>query len=803
MTEFQIQIRSYLFRVGVLLAFAILAAQLYNLQIVQGEAYTELADANRFRLSQIPASRGIIYDKNGDLLVRNRASYSVLIIPSYLPDDATAEAKIFARLSELLNLPVTTKLEPSAGYNNGHFHAITHHQYNRQLNQQIINPRSRRYINAPQGLRDEVDENRVYAPFRPITVAEDVDPITISKLEEERLDLPGVIIEIEPIREYIYGDLLGPILGYTGPIPEEQFDQYEANGYELVDTIGLSGLEFQYEESLRGRKGLENIEIDATGQKIRTISQLEEAIPGHNLRMSLDIELQRVATEALQEIMDQEEVNQGAAIAMNPNNGEILALVSLPSYDNNIFSRGITPRELSLLSDDPWTPLINHATAGFYPPGSTFKIVPATGALQERTVYSDTFFFDEGTLYLPNQFAPENRNLDQPFFCWLREGHGEVNVTLALSYSCNVYFYQIGGGYYPEEYEGLGRDRLAQWAELFGYGEVSGIDLPGEGAGLVPDARWKRLNHAEQWLTGDTYNMSVGQGFILSTPLQVVNSFAVIANGGTLYRPYLVKEILDDQGNVVGTHQPEVIRQLNIDPKFLGLIQQGLRGVIEDPAGTAYDEFDVPGIIASGKTGTAEFCDEYPECIDRNGRVQTKHAWFASYAPSYAPEIATVVFVYGGGEGSVVAVPVTNKILRHYFGIDQEPVIADDEEDDEPTETEVVTSTYTARLMASDTWVTEGSGVSGFIVDEHGQGVSEIIIEISAAGDVVAEIVSNETGQFDYLEMNDEQARFWQLRLPDYPTSAPLQLEITNGLRYWVEFEEQPPQTAGSSQTNQ
>ncbi|MDM8529086.1 hypothetical protein QUF58_12880 [Anaerolineales bacterium HSG24] len=273
MTEFQIQLRSYLFRVGVLFAFAILVAQLYNLQIVQGEAYTELADANRFRLSQVPASRGIIYDKNGDLLVRNRASYNVLIIPSYLPDDATAEAKIFARLSELLNLPVTTKLEPSAGYNNGHFHAITHHQYNRQLNQQSINPRSRRYINAPRGIRDEVDEKRFYAPFRPITVAEDVDPIIISKLEEERLDLPGVIIEIEPIREYIYGDLLGPILGYTGPIPQEQFEQYEADGYELVDTIGLSGLEYQYEDSLRGTKGLENIEIDATGQKITCVSR--------------------------------------------------------------------------------------------------------------------------------------------------------------------------------------------------------------------------------------------------------------------------------------------------------------------------------------------------------------------------------------------------------------------------------------------------------------------------------------------------------------------------------------------------
>jgi len=795
MTDFQIRIRSYSFQIIMVLAFAVLAVRLWILQINQGAFYAEQADQNRFRVSPVAASRGIIYDRNGKLVVRNRAAYNVAIIPTLLPDDATAEARITARLSELLNLPVTTDIEPTAGYNDGHFHAIMHHQYNRQLNQQIINPRSRRYVNAPQGIRDAVNQGRYNAPFRPVVIAKDVDPIIIAKLEEERLDLPGVVIQITPVRDYTYKELLGPILGYTGLIPEEEFEQYKREGYELVDKLGLTGLEYVYETDLRGAKGSENIEIDASGQKVRTVNEIKKAIPGRNLKLTIDVGLQEVTSKALQEMMDKEDSNQGAAIAMNPNTGEILAMVSLPSYDDNIFSRGITPRELSLLSENPWTPLINHAISGFYPPGSTFKIVPATGALQERTVQPDTIFFDEGTLYLPNQFFPDNRRLDQPFFCWLRQGHGEVNVTLALAYSCNVYFYQIGGGYFPTEYEGLGVDRLGNYARLFGFGVESGIDLPAEGTGLVPDARWKRLNQAERWLTGDTYNMSVGQGFMLATPLQVLNSFAVIANGGTLYRPFVVKEILDDQGKVVREMQPKIIRNLNIEPEFMGLVQQGLRMVIAEEAGTAHDTFDVPGIIASGKTGTAEYCDEYPQCIDRTGRVKTKHAWFASYAPSNAPEIVTVVFVYGGNEGSQTSVPVTNAMLRYYFGVDKTA----DESLEETTETEVVSDTFTVHLLGSDRYVDgdgrphETASLSGFVLDEQGHGLAGVKIELLANNQAVTQLISGETGQFDYNEMDLNVAKVWQVRLADYATPSALPLDIAKGLRYLVEFQQVKP----------
>ncbi len=799
MTEFQIRLHSNLLRGAVLLIFVILATQLWNLQVVQGETYNKLADANRFRLLQVPASRGVVYDRNGKLLVRNRPVYNVIIIPAYLPDDDTAQARIFARLSEVLDLPITTAVEPTQGRNNGYFQAITHHQYNRQLQQQVINPRSRQYARSPQGIRDAVGLNLTYAPFLPITVAADVDPLIASKIEEERIDLPGVQIDVSPTRDYAYGLLTGQLLGYTGPIPVEKFEQYQTKGYELVDKVGVAGLEAEYEDWLRGIKGLKSVEVDVTGREVRTVSESVPVRPGRNLRLTLDIGLQEATTQALQEEMDKVHSKQGVAMVMNPQTGEILAMVSLPAFDNNLFSGGISPRQLSLLSEDRWNPLVNHAIAGLYPPGSTFKIIPATGALQERTVTPEMTFIDKGILYLPNKFEPDNLDLAQPFYCWLRTGHGEVNMLSALAYSCDVYFYQIGGGYEPSGYQGLGLEGLIKYAEMFGLGQPSGLDLPGELGGLVPDKKWKRLNYAETWLTGDTYNMSIGQGFVLVTPLQMLNMIATIANGGTLYRPYLVKEILDADGNVVQRNDPQVIRKLEVDPQFIQLIQQGLRAVVEWPQGTAHQYFDVPGVAASGKTGTAEFCDEYPQCLDRDGRVKTSHAWFVSYAPSDRPEIAVTVFIYGGGEGSQVAVPVANKIMRYYFGIkggeeEKQPQKKTTPELPQPiTATLTADTAFTARLLGADVWNQAGASVSGFVLNNQGQGVSGVTIDLLANGNVVAQVISGSTGQFDYNKLDPAQTTTWQLRLPDYPAAPLLPLEIAEGQRYLVEFRAQPP----------
>lgn len=792
MTEFQVRVRSYILRFTVLLAFAILGAQLWSLQVVQGETYRQLADANRFRQTQVPAARGVIYDRNGELLVRNKPIFNVIVVPAFLPDDATAEAKIFARLSELLNLPITTQVEPIAGRNNGYFQAIGHHQYNRHIRRQIVNPRSRRFARESLGIRDAVNQGRLSAPFLPVTVATDVDPITIAKIEEERLDLLGVLIEVAPSREYLYGELVGQFLGYTGPIPAGQFDGYQALGYDLVDTIGLAGLESEYEEWLHGVKGLETIEVDVTGQKIRTVSEEVRPRPGHNLRLTLDLALQEATAQALQETMAEVNSPQGVAIAMNPQNGEILAMVSLPTYDNNLFSAGISPRDLALLSEDPWTPLVNHAIAGLYPPGSTFKIVPAAGGLQEGVVEAETTLVDEGVLYLPNRFEPDNLDLAQPFYGWLRTGLGEVNIISALAWSSNIYFYQVGGGYEPTEFEGLGLTRVGQYAEMFGLGQPTGIDLPGELDGLVPNARWKRINYAETWLTGDTYNLAIGQGFVLVTPLQLLNAYAAIAASGTLYRPHLVKEILDADGNIVKVTEPEVIGQLEVSPVNLQLIRAGLRSVINWSNGTANENFDVPGIDASGKTGTAEFCDEYPQCLDREGRVKTSHGWFASYAPTNNPEIVTIAFVYGGGEGSAVSIPVTNKILRHYFNIkDEEEVEVTPVTEASPDELSAQ-KTFSVRFLGADSWVEEGVSIAGLVLDEQGQGLGDIAIDIIADGQIAAQIMSGESGQFEYNEYEATPAKIWQLRLPDYPGSPLLRLDIAKSFRYLVQIEARP-----------
>jgi penicillin-binding protein 2 len=470
-------------------------------------------------------------------------------------------------------------------------------------------------------------------------------------------------------------------------------------------------------------------------------------------------------------------------------------MVTLPSFDNNLFARGITPRELSLLSEDRWTPLVNHATAGLYPPGSIFKIIPASGALQERTVQPETTFFDTGVLYLPNRFEPDNLDLAQPFYCWLRTGHGEVNVVSGLAWSCNVYFHQIGGGYSPANYEGLGPEKMAQYAEMFGLGEPTGIDLPGELDGLVPNAKWKRLNYAEAWLTGDTYNMAIGQGFVLVTPLQMINAYAAIANGGTLYRPHLVREILDADGNVVKVTEPEVMGRLDLDPEFFNLVRAGLRAVIDWDSGTAHDTFDVPGIDASGKTGTAEFCDNYPQCLDREGRVKTSHAWFASYAPTNNPEIVTLVFVYGGGEGSQVAVPVTNRILRHYFDI-QDEEDSGDTDTDEPVEQISPETTFEARLLGTDTWPQNGAAVTGYVLDERGAGIAGVAVELMADSNSLGQATTTEDGQFTFTDLDPEAHLRWAVSLANFPNGPAIELEIAGGLRYMVEFMVQPEQAA-------
>ena len=607
-----------LFRLTIILLFAGLMIRLWRLQIVEADRYRAWADENRFRLVYTEAPRGVIYDRQGQILVRNIPSFSVEIVPAYLPHEEGARGQVLPRLAELVDTPSLSAAS-----------------------------------------LEELLAGTALAPFRPVVVAQDVDRETAFVVAEEHLNLPGVQLKITPIRQYMEGPLTAHILGYVGRIPAERVEEYRAREYDLhLDRVGLAGVEYTFEEELRGQKGQKYIEVDVAGREVRTVGVAQEASPGHNLILTLDLDLQWAVEEALRAGMEEVGSISGSVIVLNPQTGEVLALVTLPSYDNNLFAGGISAQDYKRLAEDPEHPLVNHAIGGQYPPGSTIKIILAAAGLEEGIISPQPRLLCQGTLWLPNKYFPEDPELAQPFYCWLRSGHGALNVVEALAYSCDIFFYQLGGGF--REFEGLGLERLAEYAERFGLGQRSGIALTGETAGLVPTAKWKRINYAESWTTGDTYNVSIGQGFILATPLQMVNATAAVANGGALYRPQIVYEVRTADGRLVRPFQPEVIRQVGVSPKHLELIRQGLRGAVA--WGTAR-RADLPEVAVAGKTGTSEFLGPR----DEEGNLPT-HAWFTAFAPYEDPEIALVVFVAGGGEGSSTAVPIAAQILRYYFG---------------------------------------------------------------------------------------------------------------------------------------
>jgi len=623
------------FRIIILLLFSLLALQTWRLQIVQGEESRERANRNRFRLVSIPAPRGVIYDREGRLLVRNIPSFTVSVVPAALPPDR--EEEVIQRLASLLEMPVESRLdsEPSS-----------------------LSQVSPLFLGLERwfgpGIRDLIEEGRK-TPFVPVILAHDLPREVAFLIEEEHLDLPGVVVQIEAQREYIDGPLLSHIIGYVGPIPEEEVESY--SDYEPNDLVGLTGVELTFEEELKGEKGRKHVEVDVAGREVRTVGTAMDPQPGYNLILTIDLDLQEEATEALQEEMTAAGSPSGVAVAMDPQTGEILALVSLPSYDNNLFIGGISFEDYQALQDNPHHPLVDHALTGQYPPGSTFKIIGAAAGLEAGVINRHTAINCPGTIWLPHRFAPQDPSLAQPFRCWA--GHGPLGVVSAIAQSCDVFFYKLAGGY--QDFAGLGLPSLAYYARLFGLGSPTGIDLPGEGEGLIPSEDWKRLTYGEAWVTGDTYNMAIGQGYILTTPLQLLNATAALANGGTLYGPQIVREVRDAEGNIIRPFRKEAIRQLPIGPENLALVREGMRAAVA--WGTGW-RANLPGVAVAGKTGSAE----YPGPRDREGNLPT-HAWFVAYAPAEDPEIALVVFIEGGGEGSVTAAPVAARILADYFDL--------------------------------------------------------------------------------------------------------------------------------------
>jgi len=604
----------HLFRAAILVAFAILGAQLWRLQIVEGPQLRQRADNNRVRVSPLNPARGVIYDRNGTLLASNAPSFVVSIVPADV--ERADEGAVFARLGSLLGVPAA------------------------DIKMVVEKRRSEGFS------------------FTPVSIKSDVPRESALLVEQEVGALPGVEVSVESSRRYSEGRLFAHILGYTGPIspqilsPTEYKRRIEQGGYTINDRVGATGLEDTYESELRGRPGRVMYEVEASG---RTVTDLrtEEAIPGENLVLTLDTDLQRSVTQTLSEGLRQG--NVGVAIVSDARNGEILALVSLPSYDNNVFTDDSREDELTSLLKDPEQPFFHRAISGNYPPGSTFKLVTALGALQEQVASRETVINSKGVIFVQHDFYP---GVSQRFPDWPGAPQGRLNLIQAIANSTNVHFFYLGGGNEPEGFVGLGNERLARYARAIGFGVPTTIDLPGESAGTVPDEAWKLQMVGEKWVKGDTYNMSIGQGYVEATPLQVHSMTGMLANGGRVLRPHVVKQIVNSDGTVIRQARTEVIREPDVAPRHFRTIVEGMEAGFNGPL---LRDFRIPGLRVAGKTGTAE----YGQAASPQGELPT-HGWFTGFAPAEDPRYVVTVFVERGSS-SRDAAPIAARILRHLF----------------------------------------------------------------------------------------------------------------------------------------
>ncbi len=759
-----------LMRIAIVVMFAVLILQLGQIQIVNSESYRRAADQNRFRMVQIDALRGIVYDRSGKIIVRNVPSFNVSIVPADLPDDPEP---LFQKLAALLDMPIDTVIENTVADALG-----------------VLPVSLARSVTPPKrkpGLREIVAKAQ-RDPFTPTLVKDNVPREVAFYLEENHLDFPGVRVGLAPVREYVDGPLFAHILGYVGHIPRETYDEFKAKGYSPTDQVGLTGLEYSFEDDLRGKKGRRYIEVDVAGREVYLRGE-EAPVPGNNLILTVDAEFQKTVQTILQKALRTAKSKQGVAIAMDPRNGEILALVSLPSYDNNLFATGISTDDYTNLAQDPLHPLVNQAITGQYPPGSTFKLIPASAALQERVVDINTKFETPGTIWVPNKYFPDDSTLAQPFYDWYKPGFGALSIRDALRFSSDVFFYKIAGGEAPTFDNGLGENRLAAYARMFGIGELTGIDLPGEAPGLVPDPTWKRKTIGDIWTVGDTYNMGIGQGYVLATPLQVANFTAAVANGGTLYKPQLVHVVVDSDGRIVRQIEPQAIRQVAVSPQNLAIVREGMRNAVT--SGTAV-KANLADVNVAAKTGTAEF---YGPKV--NGHLPT-HAWFTAFAPYENPQIVVTVFVYGGGEGSEIAAPAAADILRAYFRLPADSPIASATQ---PTTPPVVVRPpssgtgpapahkYVGRAISVEGWRNEQPGIFGTVVDAGGRGVNGVRVVADKCDNApVFTSTTDGNGAFSFNAIYWHDTQRWCVRVVSPGDSEPLVVEVEPYKRYTVQF---------------
>lgn len=592
-------------RALVILMFGVLVIQLVNLQIIQGDEFKHRAEINALREVDVPAARGLIFDRNGTLLVQNQAEFAAAIVPGDLPDRGAAS--VYRMVSEVIDMPVE-EIE--------------------------------REIAIAVEARGEYDS---------VILKEKLDRDTALILMELEPHAPGLTVLVKPAREYLSGSLLSHVLGYVGPISEDEFNALIDEGYTPRDIIGKSGVEFSYEEILRGRAGKRLIEVDAAGRELSIVSE-RSPIDGSNLVLTIDIELQLEVAAILEEYAG-DSINAAAAV-MDVRTGELLSMVSYPSFDNNVFNRPLSDADLAALLESEGKPLVNHALADRYPPGSTFKTIVGSAALQEGVASPGTTITSRGYITIENEFDP---NVLYFYPDWASLGPLDFYGGLAMS--SNVYFYYLAGGYPEEGFVGLGETRVANYARAFGFGAPTGIDLPGESPGLVPDAAWKSETISEPWTLGDTYNFGIGQGYVAATPLQVLTAATAIANGGQLLTPHVVKELQDSFGNPLQEVDAEVRSHVPVEPEYLEIVRAAMRQSVTD--GVARNA-GVSNVAVAGKTGTAEFGSERAD-----GTYET-HGWFVGFAPYDDPQIAVVVFVQNGSGGDDAS-PAAAKIFDYYF----------------------------------------------------------------------------------------------------------------------------------------
>ena len=582
----------YFYFFGLLLA-GILVFKLVNIQITNGYANQLLADNNRVRTLKLEPPRGSIIDSQGVPLVRNTPSYRLDVYPADLPKKKSDRLILYKKVVQITGLSEKSLLKIDL-----------------------------------QGLASQ----------EPVTLQENVERDTALAWESRLNDYPSFVITKDSTRAYSLIPGLSHILGYTGKISKKEL-QSNKSDYNTISRTGKNGIEKFYESTLRGKIGIEELEVDSKGRTQRTLST-KLPITGNNLSLSIDTRLQSAAVSALQQAFIDNKSDKGIVVAINPQDGSILAYASLPSYDNNLFSRGITQKEYNSLLEDKNRPLLDRIASGTYPSGSVIKPMVSIAGLQEKTITPSTKLdTSAGAIKIGQWVFPD----------W--KVHGIADVRQAIAESNDIFFYALGGGY--QNIKGMGVDRLGQWYKKFGFGTATGVDLPNESFGLVPTDAWKRKTQKEPWYIGDTYHMSIGQGYFLATPLQMAVATSAIANNGDILKPHLASKVVDNNGNILKTITKEVVKSGIADKENLKVVQEGMRLCVT--AGSAFVLRNLP-FTSAAKTGTAQFGDN-----------TNSHAWFTAYAPYENPEIAVVVMIEGGGQGSTTSGPVAKSILEAYF----------------------------------------------------------------------------------------------------------------------------------------